>query len=400
VANRYLYADSEPFPLSYPFLPTLERFVKAAAGALQALTALRALSRDVAERRAGAVRDIERLEGFIGEVLATVDGARGRSEAPLVGKYAEEVRTFIERSSQAARVAREQELEHKVEEKQKKIDAHRATIRERIGEFLLSGHFDVADSRFRIRLAEGRYRMWATVIVPPALEIGYQLATEQVPEWNEPRRLGAFVGEMELQVGMKKTWLSRDLTREVVRLDEYVLAAAVLDRNRAEVHLRRRVDGPGDALVLFLQRNEAGFGAVIDRPGEGNEPARFQAVPEDRPKLETLWQNLQDACSSTLDRKQTVDSVVMDGHDVFEDERILAFINAFIAQYAPVVGEIARRSPAASELSLKLEHDDGRREEIYLKKEQLASHLVGLDAEVVEQFARLEILPKHELRVG
>jgi hypothetical protein len=400
VANRYLYADSEPFPLSYPFLPTLERFVKSAAGALQALTALRALNRDVAEQRAGAVRDIERLEGFIGDVLASVEAAGGRSDAQLVGAYAEELRAFIERSSQASRVARERDLEHKVEEKQKKIEALRATIRERIGEFLLNGHFDISDARFRIRLGEGRYRLWATVTVPPSLEIGYQLAADKLPEWNEARRLGAFVGEMELQVGMKKAWLSRDLTREVVRVDEYILAAAVLDRNRAEVHLRRRADGPSDTLVLFLQRNDAGFTAVIDRPGEGNEPSRFQAVSEDLPKLEAIWQRLHEACSAALDRKQIVDSVVLDGLDVFEDERVVGFINTFIAQYAPVVGEIARRSPAPRELSLKLEHDDGRREEIYLNKDQLASHLNGLDAEVLEQFARLEILPKYELQAG
>jgi hypothetical protein len=395
-----LYADSEPFPLSYPFLPTLERFVKSAAGALQALTALRALNRDVAEQRAGAVRDIERLEGFIGDVLAAVESARGRSDAPLVGTYAEELRTFIERSSQASRVTRERELENKVEEKQKKIDSLRATIRERIGEFLLSAHFDISEARFRVRLGEGRYRLWATVTVPPSLEIGYQLAADKMPEWHEARRLGAFTGEMELQVGMKKAWLSRDLTREVVRVDEYILAAAVLDRNRAEVHLRRRADGPSDTLVLFLQRSDAGFSAVIDRPGEGNEAARFQAVPEDLPKLEAIWQRLHEACSATLERKQTVESVVLDGLDVFEDERVVGFINTFIAQYAPVVGEIARRSPAPRELSLKLEHDDGRREEIYLKKDQLAAHLNGLDAEVLEQFARLEILPKYELQAG
>ena len=117
-------------------------------------------------------------------------------------------------------------------------------------------------------------------------------------------------------------------------------------------------------------------------------------MSEDLPKIEALWQRLEEACAHTLERKQKVDSVVLDGHDVFEDERVAAFINAFIAQYAPIVGEIARRSPAPRELSLKLEHEDGRREEIYLKKDQLASYLVGLDAEVVEQFGRLEILPK------
>ena len=157
-----------------------------------------------------------------------------------------------------------------------RIDEHRATIRERIGEFLLGGHFDVADARFRLRFTDGRYRLWATVVVPPALGIGYQLAADQLPEWNEARRLGAFVGEIELQVGMKKAWLSRDLTREVVQIHDHVLAAAVLDKSRAEIHLRRRAEGPSDALVLYLQRGEAGLGAVIDGRARPTSPRAFR----------------------------------------------------------------------------------------------------------------------------
>jgi hypothetical protein len=57
--------------------------------------------------------------------------------------------------------------------------------------------------------------------------------------------------------------------------------------------------------------------------------------------------------------------------------------------FAPTVREIAKRSPNEFELSLKQENDSGRREEIYLRKEQLVSNLQPLSSVGREVFAPL-----------
>jgi hypothetical protein len=56
------------------------------------------------------------------------------------------------------------------------------------------------------------------------------------------------------------------------------------------------------------------------------------------------------------------------------------------------VNEIARRSPNASELSLKLENDGGKREEIYVKKEDLAAQLDALGPQEKALFSPLGLL--------
>jgi hypothetical protein len=391
---RYLYADSEPFPLLYPFLPTLDAFVRCAARALRALTLVRGVERQLAERRQHAVRGIELLDGFVVSVLDTVEAARARADGDGVTSYADELKTYIEHSAQSARVSRERDLEHQVNELDRQKSDQRAAMREAISEFLLVGHVIPLTSRYRARFVDGRYRLWATCSLPNGIEIAYRLMADKLPDWQHPRRIGSFIRDLELQVGMKKAWLSSSMTRELVRVDDYMLAAAVLDPTRAELHVRKRADSPADSFVLLLERGEGGITADIDRPAEAGEPARFHAGPEDLPKLEELWQRVAESCAVALDYKEGVESVTQEGHDVFEDERILTFVDLFITGFAPVVAEIARRSPSPRELSLKLEHSDGRREEIYLKKEQLAAHLSGLEKEMLDRFKRMDVLPK------
>jgi len=391
---RYLYADSEPFPLLYPFLPTLDAFVRCAARALRALSLIRGIDRKLAERRSGAVRGIELLDGFVVSMLDTLEAARGRADAEAVAAYADELKTYIEQSAQGARVARERELEHQVSELERQKQEQRAAMREAVSEFLTVGHVIPLTSRFRARVMDNHYRLWATCSLQNGIEIDYRLMADKLPDWQHPRRIGSFIRDLELQVGMKKAWLSSSMTRELVRVDDYILAALVLDPARAELHVRKRPDATADSFVLFLERTESGLNADIDRPGETGEAARFHAGPDDLPKLEELWQRIAESCAVALDYKESVESVTLDGHDVFDEERVLAFVELFIAGFAPVVAEIGRRSPSPRELSLKLEHSDGRREEIYLKKEQLAAHLTGLEKDMLERFKRMDVLPK------
>jgi hypothetical protein len=59
--------------------------------------------------------------------------------------------------------------------------------------------------------------------------------------------------------------------------------------------------------------------------------------------------------------------------------------------FAPIVAEIARRSPNALELSLKCETDGGRREELYLRKKDLVAKLEPLTPPARALFAPLAL---------
>ena len=63
-----------------------------------------------------------------------------------------------------------------------------------------------------------------------------------------------------------------------------------------------------------------------------------------------------------------------------------------VATIASTVGEVARRSPNEHELSLKVENDSGRREEIYLRKAQLVSSLSSVPPKERGVFAPLGLI--------
>jgi len=78
---------------------------------------------------------------------------------------------------------------------------------------------------------------------------------------------------------------------------------------------------------------------------------------------------------------------------VLEHDLLMEMLERLVDTLAPLAQEISRRSPNRHELSLKVEHGDGRREEIYLKKDELAEPIAGLPAPVWKIFSRLGVLP-------
>jgi hypothetical protein len=94
--------------------------------------------------------------------------------------------------------------------------------------------------------------------------------------------------------------------------------------------------------------------------------------------------------------KERLLSVTLDGADVVEQDLVIAFVERLVQMFSPIVSEIARKSSNATELSLKREHDDGRREELYLRKQELAKRIEPLTAPARGLFAPLGLAPRAE----
>ena len=105
--------------------------------------------------------------------------------------------------------------------------------------------------------------------------------------------------------------------------------------------------------------------------------------------VEKLWQAIRAECQALMDHKERLTKLELDGKDVFAEHLALDLVRRLVATFAPTAKEIAARSPSAEELSLKTESEDGRREEIYLKKEEIFRKLQPLPASGREVFAPL-----------
>ena len=104
------------------------------------------------------------------------------------------------------------------------------------------------------------------------------------------------------------------------------------------------------------------------------DPAKAAAYRSAQ-EVERLWQQLRAACGPLLARKKRLMSLKLGGTDVTEHDLGTKVVALVVGAIASTVGEVARRSPNEHEMSLKVENDSGRREEIYLRKAQLVSAL-------------------------
>lgn len=390
---RYLYADSEPFPLSYAFLPILDKFVQHSARALAALHEIEAKQQALAARRLAVSEGIDALDQYCAEISDVVMGDKAKGASVTVAGFAKELHAFVERHAQDLRMALEQEIAALHAQTEADTARLQAETKDAIAQLLLAGT-PVAATRYRVRLTDGRYRWWATCKLGGRMEVTYVLGTSDAAQkWHEPRKVSSLVGELEVQVGLKKGWLSRELVPLQQSLADLVIGAAVIEESRAEIHLRKKADASASSVVVQLSRTGSVVNADIERPTDTGESTPSHAAYEDIAKLEAFWHALVLAGETLLPKRESVEDATLDGHDVLDGAHTFELVDFFVQAFAPTVAEIARRSPSPRELSLKLEHDDGRREEIYLDKSQLAAHVSTLDESMLKKLAPLEILP-------
>jgi len=394
---RYLYGDSSPFPLQYNFLSTLETFVACAARAVQ-------LHRDFDQVHAGTSaaavargKALSELETFHRAVMRAVHDSASRSTEPATVDYARQIEEHAARIVEDARRVASAATEREQAQMRAEAEKRRGEIRTSMESFLIVGRLPTADWKISMRLAGHRNELSAIFTNADGIVTQFTLAASQVPAWQGPRKVSEFAHGVDLQVGIKKSWLKRTPQPEVVHLDDFYVGGFDLSDDAAEIRLRRRPEA-ADNLVFYLRREDTELLAEVRRPGEEEPEGMVSHVdPGDRAQLERLWQLLRTGVSEALTRKERLLSVTLDGKDIFEHDLVVPFIQRLLKQLGPTVAEIARRSPNPQELSLKHEDDAGRREEIYVKKQDLVSKLEPLDRESRAVFASLGLTPEDAL---
>src|SRR5690606_29854550 len=135
-----------------------------------------------------------------------------------------------------AKVGRRSSVKRLEEESAGKVEAQRAIIRQSVSRFFIEHHVEFTKSSFRLSLEDGGYVMRAIIQSQTRVESAYRLDRERSEGWSHPRKVADIVGdELEVQVGMKKKFRKRALTREIVKISQYYVAGVDLDPARAEV---------------------------------------------------------------------------------------------------------------------------------------------------------------------
>jgi hypothetical protein len=390
---RYLYGDSAPFPLQYNFLQTLESFVGAAARAARLDAEARAMQDQAADAAVVRAKSVVAVETYHQQLVRHIQESVSNATEPQVVDYARQAidqgaRFVDEAKRYCVGTAEREQASARIE-----VDRRRSEIRDAVQGFLLIGRLAILESRVTMSLVDGRNEISTVFTHPDGIVTAFTLGVAGSPSWQVPRKVADFATGVDLMIGVKKSLFKRTVATEAVHLDDYILSGFDLSDDTAEIRLKRKLTEPRDTFVFKLRRADTEILAEVQRLADIETEAGPPAIDSgDRQQLERLWQLIRAGVADVLPHKERLVSVTLDGQDLFEQSLALPFIERLIRLLAPTVNEIARRSPNSSELSLKIENDSGKREEIYVKKEDLAVQLDALAPRETAIFFPLGIL--------
>jgi hypothetical protein len=386
---RYLYGDAEEFPEEYNFLDTLQAFVECAGRAARLEHEIVALEEALAKSATDESRRMEVMTRFFEAAIAEIRSQIPKASEPaLVEPHAEDLVAAVEAKRAEVEERHDQESRARRGQTEAEIDERREAIRACLGEFLTRATLAVRSSAFGMTLVNDAVSLWGRADHDGGITTAFDLDPQRSGFWSTPPKIGTITPALTVQVGMRKKFLSKTLAPELVELDEHAVTSVELTPSSCEVHTRGRAGSHGEALVFKLIRTESETIATIVVDGEARP-----AEDEDVPKLEALWQALADKSREALPHRRSLRWVKLDGDDVLENGLLGAFVKRLVDQFSPLAAEIARRSPNRAELSLKIDRGDGRREEIYVRKEDLARPLLELPEPVRARFTPLSIFP-------
>jgi hypothetical protein len=390
---RFLYGDSAPFPLGYNFLATLEVFMTAATRIVQLESDAREVTRQTEELAAGRMKGLEALDQFHTVVMRAVQDTAQKVQHAHALEYAQKVAQFassyVDEHRRATIGASERESMQCRTENDRRI----AEQRQQLEGFLKVARLPVLATKVSMRLVtegkDARHQMSAVFDNPDGIQTAFNLGASKVGAWALPRKVSELAQGVDLLVGVDKSWLRGTVTPKQVNVDEWIITSFDLADDAFALTIRRKL-AEKESLAFQLFRTEGGLSGTVEHPGQPNaEALNGQLGTSDLAALDRVWQAVRLAAREVLEHKDQLVTVSLDGNPVFEGGLVIPFVVRLVTMFAPTVREIAKRSPNEHELSLKQESEGGRREEVYLRKEQLVSKLQPLSSIGREVFAPL-----------
>lgn len=391
---RYLYGDSTPFPLQYNFLTTLEAFMAAATRIVQLDVEGGLILKQRDELAQNRLRGLEALEQFhtvvmraVQDTAAKVQHQHAAEYARVVAEYATQYIEDHHRQTVAANERESLQLRGDGERRASEMRAH-------LEQFLKASALPVLRTNTSIRLniegKDARHSGTASYEHPDGITSSFTINPQRAPSWTMPRKLSELAQGVELHVGVEKSWLSGKVSAKQINVDDWTITEVSLQDDAFELTLRRKLTEK-ETLTLALRRHESGVttGTVEHQGIAGAESLPSNLAGPDVAHMERVWAALKTSTRDATQFKEQLLGVTLDGQPVFEAGLAVPFVVRLVSMFGPTVREIAKRSPNEFELTLKVESEGGRREELYLRKDVLIGALQPLPAKGRDVFAPL-----------
>ncbi len=386
----YLYGDSTTFPYDVDYIDLTRHGVECAMQLLSAQHAIgSALAREESQSQG---RNVDRAR-LIGMAEA-IEGAL----TPFLNAESEQLVRAAARALQAAKAALDDEraegdrranesathAQHVIQRASE--SAHRAL------ETFLSRH-DVPETELGLTLScagEQGYGGEIAIRSPFGIRATFALRTGAEHGWVRARRVGELAPGLEIHVPQHSGWISKRVELAPVKLDRLFFHSVRVAGAELELMLTKTASGGSGYRISVDLRGARGVLATpLNDNGLADADPPLTLDGEDGARMLELSQRVLESVQGLTALRGSMRSVSLDDQPLEQVEWPETAAHRLLAELAPVVLEISRRSGAPGELVLRRDVGGGRREEIYVTKAELWERLLVLPPERRAAFGAL-----------
>jgi hypothetical protein len=367
---NYLFGDSTEAPFASNVLEFLRDAVDFAVFVLQAdeQVALDHARAAATARQADA--DLGHLARFFGQIIGSIDGAdKGLRESPTA-RCATHMRAALLHSQGAWEGAVRGDLEAAIGHIRAEEAALRAACVRALAALLLAHDPPGTAMSRRVLL---RSREYQATLLQSGFGLDWTIELLVPDAWSGGARVERLVPALEIRAPQTTGWLTKEVTVRPQKLERHVITELVCDRETTTFKLRAEPDLEAG---FDVTSSPGGVRAVRVVPRADASLGTFELQPEDAKALRSLAQKLHEWISALP--RQTLFSASFDGADFVTLPVFAPLVARLVAMLAPMVGEIARRSPTPNELVIRRPLADYRREEVFVGKATLRAKFAEL----------------------
>lgn len=395
---KYLYGDLTEFPAQEDTLQLLRGMVEMSVNVLALDEQIENLHEQMQSQREQLASFMEEIDSFKQDLLEYIErsaSSRQRHKETLQ-PIAHNCSIQVNRAVKQGKAEIISAAEHTLAELQAHLQSHRQSCQRAFQAFFRPAMLPLQNNKLSCQLDGTSYRVAVEITDVAGICCTYVVDASVVEMFARPRRFADILpGKHDIPIGLKKAWLKREPVAQSQRFDDFLLAEVNDSDEQVTMKFLRRPTASGEGLVVRLNKKDPQALELVRLDDAGRREAvdRRLLGTEHIDTFLLLWQQLQPALLMLYRSGGTLSAVSLDGRDVLDQRLVPELVKRLVHFLAPTVREIDARSPSPLELSLKLEHDTGRREELYVSKKDLAEKICTLSSVRRALFTPLGIDP-------
>lgn len=388
----FLYGDSTPSPLKSDFIAFLRDAFDFAVEVLRSDARMADAVLRVTKLSDATEREIELAEELATDVARALEGVSTRAPGSLAARCAARIqqgaRELVSSEADAARTTVVEERARLAKTASTEYEACTKAFEALVLRHTLPDAMGVTI----VKLEDGgRYDALLQCHTPYGLEWTVELDVPSTHALSHVLRVDRVVERLEVEAPEEGGWLHKEIRNRPQRLDRLHLTGLSVHPAETAVRLRAGADGGGAGFDLLFRSDPAHVELLRIVEGGAGAESPFKVVGDDAAKLEALREILVTMVGELGEHKKALRQASLGGTPLQKLESPRAVVEKLVANIAPTVHEIARRSLAPGELVLKRLLGDNHREEVFVSKKELEQKIEPLPSELRAAFDELKL---------